>query len=131
MLYFKVFKDFTNYVPIDETELEKALYAFKIGRPAIFSFGAMEKIESIIPDFCRSMGWNPTHRLDDDDWNDMHKKGIEQSLTARIGKAKERIEYLIAVGKPELIGTGADIGLPPANSLSATSSSLAAKFSIK
>jgi len=104
MLYFKVFKDFNNYVPIDETELEKALASFKYGTAVMFDNGAVEKIESIIPDQNRSMGWNPSHKLEDDDWNEIRSKGIDRKLRDAITLAKDDIQTLENAGRKDLIG---------------------------
>ena len=112
MLYYKVFKGYTEYVPIDETELEKALAAFKFGTAVIFNSGAVEKIEAIIPDLNRSMGWNPSYKLGDDDWNDIRNKGIERKCAELHQKTKEKIEYLIETKQQHLIGKNAEVKLP-------------------
>lgn len=104
MLYFKVFKDFNNYISIDETDLERALAAFKYGTAVMFDDGAVEKVESIIPDQNRSMGWNPSHKLDDDDWNDIRSKGIDRKLRDAISEAREDIQMLEDAGRKDLIG---------------------------
>ncbi len=112
MLYYKIFKDYTNYISIDETELEKAIGAFKLGTPVLFNNGAMEKIDSIIPDYNRSMGWNPSYKLEDDDWNDLRNSGTEKKLKACYELTVNKIEYLIETGRKDLIGKNADIALP-------------------
>lgn len=62
MRHFKVFTNFTSYIPIDETELEKALKAFQKGVGVIFENGATQRIESIIPDDVKMMGWNDGYK---------------------------------------------------------------------
>lgn len=59
MKYYKVYTDFKNYIPIDETELSKALTAFMKGVGAIFNEGATKRIDMVVPDYNRMMGWNP------------------------------------------------------------------------
>lgn len=112
MFYYKVFKDFNNYVPIDETELEKALAAFKFGTAAIFNSGALEKIESVIPDLNRTMGWNPTYKLQDDDWSEIRSKGTDVKCQRLIEKTRDKIDYLLATNQKHLIGKGIEIELP-------------------
>jgi hypothetical protein len=58
MRYYKVFVDYKNYIPIDETELEKALKAFIGNKRVVFNEGATSRIEIILPDNVRMMGWN-------------------------------------------------------------------------
>lgn len=60
--YFKVYRDYTNYIPIEEHELEKAMRAFQDGAGAVFENGATSRIEAIIPDDNRIMGWNPGYK---------------------------------------------------------------------
>lgn len=114
MLYYKVFRDrdFTKFVRIGENELEKALAAFRFGTSVIFNEGALEKIGDIIPDYNASMGWNPTHQLGDDDWNDIRSKGVDRRLRELSQATKEKIDYLIESKQEHLIGKNADISLP-------------------
>ena len=60
--YFKVYKDFNNFISIDDTEIEKALRAFKAQTGAIFEGGATARIEAILPDNVRMMGWNEGYK---------------------------------------------------------------------
>jgi hypothetical protein len=132
MLYFKVFKDFTNFIPINETELEKALAAFKFGTAAMFNFGAVERVEAVIPDYSRTMGWNPSHKLNDDDWNEMRKVGIEKKVQKYIADVKEKIEYLIATNQRNLIGQNTNIVLPGrTKEMTYVTATLAEKLKVK
>lgn len=131
MLYYKIFrdKDFTNYVPIDETELEKALAAFRFGTSAIFKNGALEKMGDIMPDYNRTMGWNPSHRLDDDDWADIRSKGVDTKLRELNQSTKEKIDYLIETGQQNLIGKNAHVEIPKrSQNISDSVKSLSDKF---
>ena len=111
MLYYKVYRDrdFNNYVPIDETELEKAQAAFRFGTSVIFNSGALEKVGDILPDFNRTMGWNPSHKLENDDWSDIQNKGIENKLHSFSQLVKDKIDYLIATKQEHLIGKNVDV----------------------
>jgi hypothetical protein len=101
-LYFKVYIDFTRYIPIDQTELEKALYAFQTGKPVMFEMGAATRIESIIPDFNKSAGWSSDYKPTADDFADIDR--VKPRYTGYIGKIKEKINILIQSGKTNLIG---------------------------
>lgn len=100
--YFKVYIDFTRYIPIDETEIEKALYAFQTGKPVIFELGAANRIESIIPDFNKELGWYSDYKPTQDDSKDIEK--LRPKYSKFISSTKEKIQYLIKTGKVELIG---------------------------
>ena len=62
MKHYKVYTNFTNYITITENELEKALTAFQRGAGVIFENGATQRIESIIPDDVKMMGWNDDYK---------------------------------------------------------------------
>ena len=62
MRHFKVYTNFTNYIPITENELEKALKAFQGGLGVVFENGATQRIECIIPDDVKMMGWNDGYK---------------------------------------------------------------------
>ena len=47
------------------------------------------------------MGWNPTHRLDDEDWNEMRKKGVDVKFRELLTQARHT-SYLIEKN-PEII----------------------------
>ena len=54
-LYFKVVRGYgdEDFIPIDETELEKAIYAHMSGKPVVFENGSINgnQISIIRPDF--------------------------------------------------------------------------------
>jgi hypothetical protein len=64
----------------------------------------MEKVESVIPDMHGTMGWNPSHKLDGDDWNEIRSKGIDRKLRDRLAKANDDIQTLENAGRKDLIG---------------------------
>lgn len=77
---------------IDSDEAHKAYYLFN--NPEIrgtFSNGVAiigKNIQGIQPAYNETMGWNPTHKLDDDDWNDIHSKGMDKKLSLCLEKAR-------------------------------------------
>jgi len=58
MKRFKVLIDFKNFIPIDETEVAKALTALATGSGAIFNEGATQRVQAVLPDYHAMMGWN-------------------------------------------------------------------------
>ena len=74
-------------------EAHKAYYLFLHPESrGIFSDGLAIKgsqIEEIVPDWHGAMGWNPTHTLNSDDWNEMRDKGIDGKIRNQIAIAKD------------------------------------------
>jgi hypothetical protein len=88
-------------VPIDESELEKAIYAHATGKNAIFSEGTVtgSKIIAIQPDYHRAMGWSPGWKLTADDFNELADKGIDRAHRDFQYLAKERVNEMLATGQ--------------------------------
>lgn len=87
---------------IDANEAHKAYYLFEHPlERGTFSSGLAiigSEIREIVPDYQGTMGWNPTHVLDADDWNELHQKGIPARIKnispsgrASLGSAIRRI----------------------------------------
>lgn len=107
MIHFKVYQDYTKFVPIDETEYEKAIYAFLKGKPAIFEMGAVSRIESIIPDLNKINGWYSDYKPNADDSAEIERaKNIARPFMAKV---KERVQYLITTKQENLIGKNVEI----------------------
>jgi len=85
---------------INDEEAHKAYYLFlHPNERAVFSNGVAlvgKDIKSIIPDYHATMGWNPTHELDDDDWNEIRQKGVDRKLRDILYEAKDKAY----IGKP-------------------------------
>jgi len=99
-------------ISIGPDELEKAYGLFLFGGRAIFKNGDAidsKHIQAIKPDYNEMLGWDKEHVLDGYDESDLDKLGIRKAAQIAQGRAKERVEYLIAHGKTELIGKNADI----------------------
>lgn len=60
--------DYKNFIPIDETELEKALRAMAADGKAFFNEGATDRIHAVIPDYHAMMGYNYGYELVPEDW---------------------------------------------------------------
>ena len=86
---------------IDANEAHKAYYLFLHPEErGIFSNGLAikgDQIQEIVPDYQGTMNWNPTHILDNDDWNELSEKGITRKIQKYLSIGKE----IAQVGKPE------------------------------
>lgn len=86
---------------IDAEEAHKAYYLFlNPEERGVFKNGLAiigSQIQEIVPDYQGSMGWNSTHILDNDDWNEIRAKGVDSKLRDILFKAKQ-------------IGTAPEIG---------------------
>lgn len=86
------FRDEQYYV-IEDYEAHKAYYLFNNPEArTIFENGVAligKNIQGIEPAWNESMGWNPTHKLDDDDWNDIRRKGKDVKLRDILTEGKK------------------------------------------
>lgn len=71
--------DFSEKYTIDSEESHKAYYLFNHPeKRGVFSNGVAisgTDLRGIKPDFNAIMGWNPSHILNDDDYNELKRKG--------------------------------------------------------
>lgn len=78
---------------IDADEAHKAYYLFlNPDTRTVFSNGLAikgDQIQEIVPDYHGSMGWNPTHQLDSDDWNEIHRLGVHRKITHMLSIASQ------------------------------------------
>lgn len=85
-------------------EAHKAYYLFlNPSKRGIFSNGLAitgKEINNIVPDWHGTMGWNRTHQLDTDDWNEINEKGIERTIKLILAQASDIAVTLSE--KPEL-----------------------------
>lgn len=82
-----------QYYTIDAEEAHKAYYLFLHPEErGVFSNGVAligKNIQGIEPDYHATMGWNPTHKLDDDDFNELKEKGIDVKMRDTLYEAKQ------------------------------------------
>lgn len=108
MRYFKVIKGFRTdeFIPIDETELDKAIYAHLTGKVVAFNNGSLngDSINSVMPDWHRAMDWNYGYAMGADDWNEIRSRGVERKYAGAIGEAKEKVQYLMQSNQLHLLG---------------------------
>lgn len=78
---------------INANEAHKAYYLFNHPeKRGTFDNGLAVKgsdIQRIEPDYNATMGWNHTHQLTGDDWNELHASGVMQKMQGIMASAKE------------------------------------------
>lgn len=78
---------------IDANEAHKAYYLFNHpDKRGTFNNGLAIKgsdIQRIEPDYNATMGWNHTHQLTSDDWNELHSTGVLPKMQKIMATAKE------------------------------------------
>lgn len=88
---FRGVNDTTYSIPAEEAH--KAYYLWhNPEKRGVFNSGLALKgddIDRIVPDYHGTMGWNKTHKLSDDDWNDMNTRGITDKLQSICSKAEK------------------------------------------
>lgn len=81
-----------QYYVIDGNEAHKAYYLFMNPEErGVFKNGVAvlgKNIQGIEPAWNETMGWNPTHKLEDDDWNEIHKTNIKLKMRELLSDAK-------------------------------------------
>jgi hypothetical protein len=106
-LKIKIITGFRNeqYYIIDGDEAHKAYYLFNNPEArTTFSNGVAligKNIQGIEPAYNETMGWNTTHKLEDDDWNEIRTKGIDKKLRDVLSLAKEI--SVLAEGNSEIL----------------------------
>lgn len=101
-----------EYIPIDESELERAQHAFDIGARASFRSGSVDfarKNVVIQPDYHAFMGWNRGHILGPEDYQELSQKGVDRAHEEYHRKVREKVKYLRDNDKADLIGKNIDI----------------------
>lgn len=86
---------------VDADEAHKAYHLFLHPEErGVFSNGLAikgDQIQEIVPDYQGSMGWNPTHVIDNDDMNEIRNKGVDVTLRNLMAIGKE----IAQVGSPQ------------------------------
>lgn len=77
---------------IEANEAHKAYYLFlHPDERGVFNNGVAligQNIKEIQPDYNATMGWNPDHVLDGNDWNDIRSRGVDVELRDVLQLAK-------------------------------------------
>lgn len=113
MRYFKVIRGFGNddFIPIDEDELEKAIYAQISEQKVFFKNGSVNgaHISAIMPDFHREMGWSYGWKITAEDHGEMARKGVRRRYDGCLQGMTDRVKFLIEKGRQNEIGSGVRI----------------------
>lgn len=121
-----------QYMVINAEEAHKAYYLFLHPEErAIFSNGVAlvgKNIQEIAPAWNETMGWNPTHKLDGYDWEEIREKGLDRKLNNLLVEAKQ-VSYLMEADKSlgNKLLSEAKLALPERNEVI---KSLASKMSV-
>lgn len=87
-----------QYEIIDIEESHKAYYLFlHPDERAVFENGLAligKNIQEIRPAYNETMGWNPTHKLDDADYNELREKGVDIKIRDLLQEAKILSKYM-------------------------------------
>lgn len=106
MKYFKIKFGFNNqdFIRIDETELDRAMYSQITSKVGVFKNGTVRgsNIISITPDIHREMNWNDGYEFQPEDFADIRR--VEKKYEGVIGETKSRVENLIQTKQEHLIG---------------------------
>ena len=82
---------------IDANEAHKAYYLFEHPEArTTFRDGLAikgDQIQEVVPDYQRTMGWNPTHVLDGDDYNEIARAGVDRKMQMIMSAAREIAKF--------------------------------------
>jgi hypothetical protein len=94
-----------DFISINETELEKAIYAHLTGMTVALENGTIsgKNIISIKEDWHKAMGWNRGHRLTAEDFEEI--ENTCKSYKGLLSAAKSNVVSCMNTGRVDLIGT--------------------------
>lgn len=113
-------RDQEHSIPAEEAHKAYHLFLNPTSR-GVFSNGLAlkgDQIQEIVPDYQGTMGWNATHVLDSDDWNEIRAKGVDKKMQkylstgneiARMGKIQDLqlpLSTFLEDKKPKEISAG-------------------------
>lgn len=82
-----------QFVTIPMQEAHKLYYLFNHPEErGVFNNGVAlvgKNIQTIIPNWNETLGYNPNYKLTEDDWNDIRGKSIDAKMKTLIEKAKD------------------------------------------
>lgn len=130
--YYKVMRNGwgEDFISIEEKDLEKAIYA-KLSGKVLLAGGMIDgsKIEMIVPDYHKTMGYNYGYKLEPADYSEIKSRAGDMHKSIEI--FGERVKFLVSKGHENLIGTNAVIPeLAKPKEISEMSAGIAKKFSV-
>lgn len=98
-LYYKVIWGFDEErtTDIGESELIKALYAMSTKSKVYIGDILLDGkyIIAIKENYQKVMGWNSTHEMTSDDWNEIRAVGVDKLFTGKVYDAKMKVQEMI------------------------------------
>lgn len=131
MNYYKIVRGFGkgDYIPIDETELDKAIFCHLTGTIGAFKNGSITgtHISAVVPDLHAMMGWNEMYELTPEDYRvSRAKKNEAQEF---FGLVTSAVKEMVETRRQDMIGKIDYRKLPAAKAVSDGVKMLANKFS--
>jgi hypothetical protein len=87
-----------QYSIIDAEEAHKAFYLFlNPSERGAFSNGVLAigaDIKDIQPAWNETMGWNPLHKINTEDWNEIRSCGLEAQMIDVVADARALVPYV-------------------------------------
>lgn len=94
-----------QYMVIENEEAHKAYFLFSNPEArTIFNNGVAligKDIKGIEPAYNELMGWNPSHRLTGEDWNEIRRSKVDVKMQGTLQEAKR--VAILAEQKPEVL----------------------------
>lgn len=84
-------RDQEHSISVDEAHKAYHLFLHPEQR-GVFNNGLAikgDQITEIVPDYHGTMGWNPSHNIDADDWNEIRNKNIDVHMQRALKAAKD------------------------------------------
>lgn len=98
-----------QHYTIDADEAHKAYYLFRNPEErGVFNNGVAivgKNIQAIEPDYHTTMGWNPTHNLDSDDYNQIKGLGVDVEIRNALADGKLLADQITQSNKSKLLNT--------------------------
>jgi len=80
-------------VSIPLQEAHKVYYLFNNReKHGVFENGVAivgSSIQQVVPDYNKTMGWNDSHSINNEDWNELRREGIEEKMEMIMEKARD------------------------------------------
>ena len=106
--YFKVVYGFDEdeFLPIEENELKRAIYAHLTGKKAAFQSGSVsgDKIIVVKPDWNKAMGWNAGYKPMPEEMGEIEAT-VGKKYLGIVAQAKQEVEGYIRSGQLDKLNT--------------------------
>jgi len=104
-----------QHYTIEADEAHKAYYLFRNPEErGVFNNGVAiigKNIQGIEPDYHAMMGWNPTHTLDSNDYNELRGKGVDVKIRDTLANAKLLADRITPQNKAKILNAPLEMAL--------------------